>query len=101
MAWTERGDRKGARRLPEKQRRRILATYPHCWLHLPGICTNTSTQVHHIVDAEDGGADTDDNLRGVCKPCHTRYSAQESARRSALARTEWRRTPERHPGLLD
>jgi 5-methylcytosine-specific restriction enzyme A len=53
MAWTQLGPRKGARRLPEKKRRRILKRYPQCQLAIPGVCTGTSTQVHHLRDAAD------------------------------------------------
>jgi 5-methylcytosine-specific restriction protein A len=97
MAWTKRGERKGAKRLPESQRRRILRRYPTCWLALPGICTGTSTQVHHVVDAADEGPDDDVNLVGVCRPCHTHYSARASARRA----WDWQRKPEKHPGVID
>ena len=54
--------RKGKKRLPEPQRRRILKRYTTCQLALRGICTGVSTQVHHVIDAHDGGPDTDDNL---------------------------------------
>lgn len=101
MAWTERGARKGAKRLPERLRKHILKTYPVCWLQLPGICTEESTQVHHVLDAEDGGTDDPENLRGVCAPCHTRHSAQVSGHRSAAKAAEWQRKPEKHPGLID
>lgn len=101
MAWSKRGERKGAKRLPEPKRRRILAKWPQCWLGVPGKCTGQSTQVHHVVDAEDGGSDDDDNLRGVCEPCHTYISARNSQRRSVAKQQEWKRKPEKHPGVLD
>jgi 5-methylcytosine-specific restriction endonuclease McrA len=92
--------RKGRKRLPEAQRRRILARYPTCQLAIPGICIEKSTQVHHLIDAEDFGPDTDDNLVGVCKPCHTRVSAQRSQKRSVAKAWDWKRRPEPHPGVL-
>src|SRR5690349_9839691 len=102
MTWRERGARNGAKRLPEALRRRVLRKYPTCWLNLPGICLVQSTQVHHKVDAADHGPDDpnpdrEDNLVGVCEPCHTKHSASTSAKRS----WSWKRKPEKHPGVLD
>lgn len=79
----------------------MLKEWPHCWLRIPGYCIDASTQCHHVVDAADGGTDTLDNLRGVCKPCHTRHSAQVSQRKSVAAAWDWKRKPEKHPGVLD
>lgn len=101
MTWSRRGARKGARRLSERQHQRILAKWPRCWLAIPGRCTGKSTQVHHVIDAEDGGSDKDDNLRGVCEPCHTHHSARQSQKRSVAKQNEWKRRPEKHPGVLD
>lgn len=113
MAWERRGNRKGARRLPERTRRRVLRRYPHCTLNIPGVCTITSTQVHHLRDAADfddpndpridaENIDGQPQLVGVCKPCHTYVSARRSAARSsALNGTRVMRQPERHPGRLD
>jgi 5-methylcytosine-specific restriction endonuclease McrA len=58
--------RRGAKRLPEKQRQRILRRDPICKLQIHGVCTGTSEQVDHIVDAADGGPDEDWNLQGSC-----------------------------------
>lgn len=101
MTWTKRGARKGAKRLPERQRQRILGKWPQCCLAIPGKCTGKSTQVDHVIDAEDGGSDDDENLRGVCKPCHTYKSAVNSQRRSVAKQNEWKRRPEKHPGVID
>lgn len=107
MAWT--GDRRtrprnGARRLPEKLRRRVLRRYPTCQLAIPGICTNTSTEVHHQRPAaefapDDPNVDSEDGLVGVCAPCHRRVSARDSAARANLG-TRVLREKERHPGIL-
>lgn len=108
MAWPQKGrysDRKGAKRLPESQRRRILRRYPHCQLCIIGVCTITSTEVHHLIDVADGGPDTDflpDGTRqlvGVCRECHRHVSARNSAARAHNG-TRVMREPERHPGLL-
>ena len=100
MTWTRRGARKGAKRLPERQRQRILRAWPQCWLAYPGVCTGKSTQVDHVIDAQDGGPDEDHNLRGACKPCHGLKSARNSQKRSTAKRMEYKRQPERHPGIL-
>lgn len=107
MAWT--GDRRtrprnGARRLPERLRQRVLKRYPSCWLALPGICTVTSTEVHHVLPDSEGGTDAEfvngqPQLVGVCAPCHRRVSARDSAARANLG-TRVLRGKERHPGVL-
>ena len=91
MAWEKPGHRKGKKRLPEAQRQRVLKRYPHCWLALPGYCEGASVQIHHVVEAEDGGPDTDylhdgtPQFVGVCARCHQRVSAQRSQRRAVAA----------------
>lgn len=100
MTWSRRGARKGKRRLPERQRRRILHAWPQCWLAYPSVCTGKSTQVDHVRDAEDGGPDEDSNLRGACAPCHTLKSARNSQKRSVAKQMEYKRRPEPHPGVL-
>lgn len=101
---TRRGHRQGARRLPEKKRRRILNRYPQCWLAIPGTCQGKSTQIHHVRPASD--FDEYDDLRnidaeyingnpqlvGVCAPCHRAETVRQ--------RWSWQRQPERHPGVL-
>lgn len=93
--------RKGAKRLPERVRQKVLKEFPYCWLRLPGICTGKSEQVHHVLDAADGGTDDPANLRGVCRACHTRHSAQVSQKRATESAWDWKRKPEKHPGVLD
>ncbi|ABM13330.1 HNH endonuclease signature motif containing protein [Mycolicibacterium vanbaalenii] len=107
MAWT--GDRRtrprrGARRLPEKLRRRVLHRYPTCQLAIPGICVGTSAEVHHVTPDSEGGTDAEfvngqPQLVGVCSPCHRRVSARDSAARANLG-TRVLREKERHPGIL-
>lgn len=37
-------------------------------------CGNTSPlDLHHILDSQDGGSDSDDNLICLCRNCHGRY----------------------------
>lgn len=74
-------------------------------LAVPGRCTVTSTEVHHVVDAADGGSDNDFNddgtpqLVGVCHECHKHVSAKTSAARRGGG-TRVMREKERHPGVL-
>lgn len=50
-------------------------------LHRDPFCRHcqraASTEVDHIVPKRDGGQDTEDNLQGLCKPCHSRKTATE------------------------
>ena len=48
-----------------------------CQLRYPGICIGTATRCDHIVAVGLGGADTDDNCQGACKPCHDRKTSAE------------------------
>lgn len=77
---------------------RILARDPTCALRLPG-CTVVSTEVDHIGDKHDH---SDENLRGLCSPCHTQVTQQQAAkaRAASRARKPRQRPTQRHPGLL-
>lgn len=101
MAWTERGARKGAKRLPERVRKYVLSRTQACYFSFPGICTwpDGRKEVHHVVEAEDGGSDDprSGNLVGACKACHVHHSARMAVKR----RDSWKRKPEKHPGVLD
>lgn len=95
MAWTRRSPRKG-KRISARQRERTLRKWPHCHLAIPGKCTVKSTEADHIIDVEDGGDNSDANLRGACHPCHEYKSAVNSQRRSVAKQNEWKRQPEAH-----
>ncbi len=104
MVWTRRGERKGAKRLPERLRQEVIARDRArgrgCFFDFDGICLGINQpdiQVHHIIDAEDGGSDAKGNLITACTPCHTHHSARVSGRRA----WDWRRKPERHPSVSD
>lgn len=101
MAWERRQPRNNGERIPEKLRQKVFKAYPFCWLRLQGYCTGRSQQVHHVLSDIDGGTNDIDNLVGVCKACHTRYSSQDAQRRSVQAAWDWKRRPEKHPGVLD
>lgn len=45
-------------------------------------CHNTATEAHHIVPKRQGGADSMDNLMGLCKPCHSERTARETWKRT-------------------
>lgn len=51
----------------------ILARDPVCTL----CGTAAATEVDHITPRHQGGDDSEDNLRGVCGPCHARKTGQE------------------------
>lgn len=70
------------------------------------ICTGLDgvVQIHHIREVEDTGGMPDnslDNLAPACEPCHTRWSARRSQKRATKVANEWKRRPEKHPGVLD
>lgn len=109
MAWEKRGKRKGAKRLPESLRQFVIArdrkAKRGCFFRFGDICEGidpgVKVEVHHVVDAEDGGSDEPHNLATACKKCHTRHSAQVSQERAVAAANDWKRKPEKHPGVLD
>jgi 5-methylcytosine-specific restriction protein A len=62
-----------------KERAFVIQQEPDCQLRFPG-CTGRSTQVDHILSANDRPDLflTRSNLRGVCAKCHYRRSAEQS-----------------------
>jgi 5-methylcytosine-specific restriction protein A len=38
-----------------------------------------ATDVDHIIPKRDGGTDDESNLQALCKPCHSRKTANENA----------------------
>lgn len=85
------------RRLPAswpRIRARILQRDPVCVL----CGVRPSTHCDHIVAKEDRHGD--DDLQGVCGPCHDQKSSREgNAAQRANPRPGRRRPPEQHPGL--
>jgi 5-methylcytosine-specific restriction protein A len=49
----------------------VLLRHPWCRLcgHVP------STEADHIIPRRSGGSDAQENLEGVCKPCHSSKTA--------------------------
>lgn len=60
----------------QRKRRRILARDPVC----KRCDRKFSTEVDHIIPKVRGGSDADDNLQGLCKPCHSEKTAKEDGR---------------------
>ena len=102
MGWTR--HRPGYTRQQRNQAARIRARDPQC--QCPGCphcppdgCHRATTQADHIINyttATRAGLnpDTDDNMRGLCTPCHAHKTLDEA--RAGRARLHPKRTP-RHP----
>lgn len=50
-----------------------------CQLRYPGICTGRASEVDHIIEVSQGGDDSLENTRSVCRPCHRRRTAVSAA----------------------
>lgn len=58
------------------RRAAYLRKHPVCVDCLERNRTTPATEVHHLVKKADGGSDKDENLRGLCKACHSRRTAK-------------------------
>lgn len=72
---------RGYDRIHKRWRRRIIARDPVC----RRCARAASTEADHIVPLEDGGTWDDDNGQGMCKPCHTKKTREDIARRRRRA----------------
>lgn len=70
-----------------KRRKRILARDPFCKL----CGRRPSKAVDHIKPKQEGGNDSDQNLRGICTPCHESKSGREGGRAAAERRRKTKR----------
>lgn len=67
----------------QRQRRRVLyRDNEHnggCQLQIPGVCSHYATQVDHKMPTWYTGQEQveDEDLQGVCKPCHDKKSSFE------------------------
>jgi 5-methylcytosine-specific restriction protein A len=62
-------------------------------------CTGHATQVDHILNVANGGAELDPaNAQAICSPCNARKASAEGA--AARARRRTQRPKPLHPGLL-
>jgi 5-methylcytosine-specific restriction protein A len=56
----------------------ILRRDPWCMLRGTG-CERLSVEVDHIRSVAEGGTNSPENLRGVCRRCHARRTGQQGA----------------------
>lgn len=57
-----------------KLRERFLSKHPLC-AHCEKVGRLIpATEVHHILPVAEGGSDREENLLGLCKPCHSRIT---------------------------
>lgn len=107
MTWQQRGKRKGPRKIPQALRNKVIArdrkSGVGCYFQFIDICLGIDgkVEVHHKIEAEDDGETVEENLATACVPCHRRWSARQSQKRAVAAGNEWKRKPEKHPGVLD
>ena len=97
------------RRIPQSKRLAVLDRDGVCQLGFD-CCLGQATEIDHVLSVAELGVDHpyldhEDNLRGVCRPCHARRTeAQKLARiRQSNARRAARRKlpkPSKHPGEL-
>lgn len=86
-------------RISKRVRAWVLARQPQCQLAFEGICTGKSTDVDHIIAVSDGGSDHHSNLRGVCRECHLRHSAQHARAKQLKQAKQHLRPKPVNPGL--
>lgn len=58
-------------------RKARLANEPLCRICLDNDRVTAATVPDHIIPLAKGGADTDDNIRCLCDPCHDEVTAQQ------------------------
>lgn len=64
----------------QTMRERLFAENPLCVECERNGLVMLATQRDHVIPLAEGGTDDDDNVQGLCKPCHDAKSRQESAR---------------------
>lgn len=60
-----------------RRRLRHLRENPLCVECLKLGRTRVAVELDHVVPLHKGGSNDDDNLQGLCRPCHSAKSAQE------------------------
>lgn len=63
-----------------KLRARILKRDPLCVPCRANGHVTASTEVDHVKPKAEGGSDADDNLQGICTPCHRAKTAADNSR---------------------
>jgi 5-methylcytosine-specific restriction enzyme A len=83
----------------KRLRRTVLERDGHqCQVRGPA-CTGHATQVDHIINVANGGAELDPaNCQAICTPCNARKASAEGA--AARARRKAQRPKPLHPGLM-
>ncbi|MFE5828757.1 HNH endonuclease [Streptomyces sp. NPDC056508] len=81
------------RRIKRRDRHRCTTVF-----ETAGRCTQRGTDVDHIIPGDDH---SDDNLRLLCRWCHSKKSAREGGQAAALKRVSERRPTTTHPALED
>ena len=103
--WTQGRPGRGA--FSAKITRAVLRNSPTCQLQIPGVCTDTATQVDHVVSFAEAMQlgwsieDVDDpsNAAAVCASCHKVKSQSEAQRGRQRAQAQRTPPPRQHPGL--
>ena len=57
-------------------RDRYIGKHPLCEMCLKNHKTTAATEVHHIRPLSRGGTHDEDNLMALCKPCHSKITAE-------------------------
>ena len=57
-------------------RDRYIGKHPLCKMCLKNHKTTPATEVHHIRPLSRGGTHDEDNLMALCKPCHSKITAE-------------------------
>ena len=103
MTWTSNGGRTSTT-AHKQRRRRVLERDNHqCQIRGPK-CIGTATECDHIINVKAFGnqpelAETDENCRAACHPCHANKSALEGVQARAKRRAKLKLPVQKHPGL--
>lgn len=85
-------DKRLSGRAAVAQRQRRLQFHPLCAHCRERGLTRITDEIDHIVPLGFGGSDTDDNVQGLCIPCHLLKTATEDVSHAAAANhPEWLR----------
>lgn len=97
MAWGAGGGQRAVG-YTERQRKDLLRKYPVCMLQIAGTCTHWATEIHHVIGRKRAGRHIGGkNLITACHECHN----HETQKDAIESRDDWKRKPEKHPGVLD
>ena len=71
-------------RAGQQARQRRLSLHPLCAECLARGIVTATTEIDHITALKDGGTDTDDNVQGLCGPCHAAKTARDMGYRQRV-----------------